>query len=280
MKRREFLAVAGAGTVAAAGLSAEMFAQEEQRQRRLGDRRERPAQGFVEVQKFLMDSPEKVKALTDFARETLMPELKKMNVGPFGMAVAEPGMNGKDADSAQRELFFFIPYASLFQAMIVRDALGGNTSVGEKYMAYKKDFTSKNPGFTSLESTLLKNFKMMPKVEVPSLAEERILQLRYYRSFDWERNVRKISMFEEGGELELFRRFGLAPVFFGDAVFGAFLPNMTYMLSFENQEKKDAAWKLFVDSPEWKKLSGDPLYADTATDIINHNLRPCDGSEI
>lgn len=276
MKRRDFLTAASAGAVtAAAGVSA--FAQE---QRGPGRRGDRPAQGFVEVQKMLVDSPEKVKTLTDFARETLMPELKKLNVGPFGMAVAEPGMNGKDADTQERELFFFIPYQSLFQAMIVRDALAANPAVGEAYMAYKAGFSSKNPGFVSLESSLLKNFKMVPKVEVPSLGADRVLQLRYYRSFDPERNRMKIHMFEEGGELALFRRFGMPPVFFGEAVFGPFLPNMTYMLSFENQEKKDAAWKAFATSPEWKKLSSDPLYADTATDIVNYNLRPCEGSEI
>lgn len=277
MKRRDFLTAAGVSAAAAAtGVSA--FAQEQQREPRR--RSDRPAQRYIEVQKMLVDSPEKVKALTDFARETLMPVLKKLNVGPFGMAVAEPGMNGKDADTPQRELFFFLPYTLLFQAMIVRDVLAANPAVGEAYMAYKAGFSSKNPGYVSLESTLLKNFKMMPKVEVPSLAEDRILQLRYYRSFDPERNRMKIRMFEEGGELALFRHYGMPPVFFGDAMFGAFLPNMTYMLSFENQEKKDAAWKAFAGSPEWKKLSSDPLYADTATDIINYNLRPCKGSEI
>lgn len=277
MKRRDFLTAASAGAVtAAAGVSA--FAQE---QREPGRRSGRPAQGFVEVQKMLVDSPEKVKKLTDFARETLMPELKKLNVGPFGMAVGEPEPTTVAAAEAMRlPVFFFIPYQSLFQAMIVRNALAANPAVGEAYMAYKAGFSSKKPGYVSLESTLLKNFKMMPKVEVPSLSEDRILQLRYYRSFDPERNRMKIHMFEEGGELALFRHYGMPPVFFGEAVFGPFLPNMTYMLSFENQAAKDAAWKTFATSPEWKKLSSDPLYADTATDIINYNLRPCEGSEI
>ena len=222
---------------------------------------------------------EKLMKFTDFVRDALLPEIKKAGVGPFGMAYAPAEMNGKDAD-APIDLFLIIPYKSLREFLVLRDKLCSEAALAAKFMEYKKDFSSKDPGYDSAESMLLKNFKMMPEVEVPTLSEDRIMQLRYYRSFDEERNAAKISMFEEGGELELFRKYGMNPVFFGEAVFGTFLPNLTYMISFANQEAKDAGWKAFVESPEWAVLSKDPLYADTATNILNYNLRPCKGSEI
>ena len=43
---------------------------------------------------------------------------------------------------------------------------------------------------------------------------------------------------------------------------GTFMPNLTYMLSFDNMEEHDRLWKLFGSDPEWKKISSKPEYAD------------------
>ena len=41
---------------------------------------------------------------------------------------------------------------------------------------------------------------------------------------------KKIEMFNTGGELALFREVGMDPVFFGEALLGTRVPNLTYML--------------------------------------------------
>jgi len=87
-------------------------------------------------------------------------------------------------------------------------------------------------------------------------------------------------MFDEGGELPLFRKVGMHPVFFGDTVFGDLMPNLTYMLGFENDEARKAAWGTFVASPEWAGMKDLPMYKDTANTIINVMLRPSPGSQI
>ena len=267
MKRRDFLATACVGTVAAASLSTEVFAQE------------RPMRQFIEIRKMVVSGPDKAKKLQDFAAEFLFPRLKEAGIGPFGMAEAVPELNGKDA-AGPREVFLFLPYKSLRDAMMLRGKLGADADLAAGFMAYKTGFSSKNPGYNSMESTLLQLFKTEPNVIIPTLSADRILQLRYYRSFDEDRNAAKISMFEEGGEIALFKASGMNHVFFGEAIFGDYLPNMTYMLSFANNEAKDLAWKTFVESDGWNKLKADPKYADTATDILNFNLRPFEGSEI
>ena len=81
-------------------------------------------------------------------------------------------------------------------------------------------------------------------------------------------------------ELDLFRRSGMAPVFFGSALFGSMAPNVTYMLSFENDEKRREGWGNFVNSDEWKTKSKDPQYERTATRIRNLFLKPSKNSEI
>jgi len=72
----------------------------------------------------------------------------------------------------------------------------------------------------------------------------------------------------------------MLPVFMGGALFGSWSPNLTYMLSFPNDEARRAGWKKFVTSPEWKKLSSDPTYARTATRIRNLFLKPSPKSQI
>ena len=87
-------------------------------------------------------------------------------------------------------------------------------------------------------------------------------------------------MFNDGGEIALFRKCGITPVFFGESIVGPILPNLTYMITFPDTDAQKVAWKKFVDSPEWKKLSGDPQYKDTVSNITNLELRPTSYSRV
>ena len=89
-------------------------------------------------------------------------------------------------------------------------------------------------------------------------------------------------MFNDAGEIKLFRETGLNPVFFGRAIAGTKMPNLTYMLGFNSMEEQKAAWKKFVSHPEWKKISGMPEYSDKAIlcGITNISLTAAPYSQI
>jgi hypothetical protein len=87
-------------------------------------------------------------------------------------------------------------------------------------------------------------------------------------------------MFNTGGEIAIFRRTGLPIVFFGQAIVGSKLPNLTYMLSFENEEAMKKGWANFGQDPAWKALRDDPQYKDTVSTITNLVLRPASSSQI
>jgi hypothetical protein len=72
----------------------------------------------------------------------------------------------------------------------------------------------------------------------------------------------------------------LLPVFFGEAIIGEKMPNLTYMLGFDDSEAQKAAWDKFKVHPEWKKMSTDPYYKDTVSNITNIILIPTKSSEI
>ncbi|NQT86418.1 NIPSNAP family protein [bacterium] len=87
-------------------------------------------------------------------------------------------------------------------------------------------------------------------------------------------------MFNEGGEIALFRKCGMQPVFFGETLVGTKVPNLTYMVAFENEEAKKANWKKFLGSPGWKTMSKLPIYQNTVSHITNIVLRPTAYSQI
>jgi hypothetical protein len=89
-----------------------------------------------------------------------------------------------------------------------------------------------------------------------------------------------VSMFEAGGEIGVFRACGMPPVFFGEAIAGQYLPNLTYLLAFDNEAVKDASWKKFMAHPDWLALKADKQYKDTATKIQNFVLKPSKGSQL
>src|SRR6266566_2282530 len=106
-------------------------------------------------------------------------------------------------------------------------------------------------------------------------------ELRTYESHSKKSNKKKIEMFNTG-EIAIFRRTGLQPVFFGETLIGAKMPNLTYLLVFENMAAREKNWRTFAADPEWKKLSGTPGYTDAeiVSNISNIFLRPTAYSQI
>ena len=80
----------------------------------------------------------------------------------------------------------------------------------------------------------------------------------------------KVQMFNEGGEIDLFKKLEFNAVFYADVLSGSRMPNLIYMTSFENMAARDTHWKSFVDAPEWKRLSSLPEYQHNVSkaDII------------
>jgi hypothetical protein len=114
-----------------------------------------------------------------------------------------------------------------------------------------------------METIFLKAFEKMPSAAAPALTgskAERVYELRSYESASEKIFRNKVDMFNKGGEVALFKRLGFNAVFYGEVLFGAKMPNLMYMTSFENMNTRDQYWKTFGSDPEWKKLSAMPEY--------------------
>ena len=72
-------------------------------------------------------------------------------------------------------------------------------------------------------------------------------------------------MFNEGGEVTLFKRLNFNAIFYAKAIVGDRMPNLIYITSFNNMADRDAHWKAFGASPEWQSISNMPKYAKSVS---------------
>jgi hypothetical protein len=154
--------------------------------------------------------------------------------------------------------------------------------------AHRKELQKLSAGsgvpFVRVESSLLRSFDGMPAAATPESSEKRpprIFELRTYESQSFVTLARKVAMFNTG-EMHIFERLGMRPVFFGETLIGPRQPNLMYMLSYDDLGARDKLWHDFGTDAEWKKLSGKPELKDAeiVANISNVILRPLTFSNI
>ena len=138
--------------------------------------------------------------------------------------------------------------------------------------------------FIRSEVTLLRGFPGFPAVQIPAAKQgggTRIYELRTYESNNPKTLARKIRMFDEG-ESALFAKIGMTNVFYGETIVGRNMPNLTYMVGFDDLAHREKAWSAFVGHPEWKKMLAQPGVSDAeiVSNISNAIVRPLAWSAI
>jgi hypothetical protein len=213
---------------------------------------------FYELRVYTLKDQTQQKLVEDYFQNAAIPALNRLgskNIGVF--REFKPGDNGK--------LYVLIPFRSLTEFLKVQENLSRDAAYNSAGMAYL-NAPATAPAYDRIESSLFRAFAQMPKIEVPE-KKSRLFELRRYESSGEAAGKKKIEMFEKG-EIDIFKKVGLTPVFFGEALIGSFRPNLTYMLTFDDMAEHDRNWKTFVSDPEWKRISSIPEYADAK--IVSH----------
>jgi len=233
---------------------------------------------WIQIKTYVCGNVAKREALVQVFDRALIPALNRQGIRKVGVFWSDAEVNDGNA-AYETRVVVVIPHPDGASFAGMDDRLLADAQ-------YMKDaaplFSAPmaDPLYDSCSSALLRGFATCPQVRQVTDAPERLLQLRIYNSYTIERNAKKIAMFEGGGELAIFRTCGMEPVFFGQGLAGDQLPNLTYMLGFADKAAKVAAWKTFVNHPDWEKLKVDPQYKDTANKITNILLRPSKGSQL
>lgn len=268
MERRKFLKASIAGSAMALA-APQLLTQETERSG--ASKRE-----FYQLRRYLLSRGPQSKLTDDYLRDALVPALNRMQINPVGVFNVSIGPETP-------VMYVLIPSSSVEILVTVDDRLLRDADY-MKVAAPFLDAPGKEPAFARMESSLMQAYEKMPKITLPAASvsrSPRVFELRTYESPSYEDHWRKIEEMSSG-EANVFTKASVPQVFYGDTLIGPRLPNITYMLCFENMAERDKGWDAFRSSPEWKALSREPRFAyenivSNATNII---LEPTTYSQI
>ena len=229
---------------------------------------------YIELRRYHLLPGTKQSAFIAFVGDVAIPAMNRAGVARVGAFTVVYGENAPS-------LLLVLTHQTLDSVVSLRERLATD-QVYARGGAAILDVPMSDPAFVRFESTLLRAIDAMPTSE-PSAgagtATPRIFELRTYESHSDRAALNKLQMFN-AGEVPIFRRTGLTPVFFGETLVGTRMPSLTYMLTFADMAARDSAWSAFAKDPEWKTLSADPRYRENVSAISDIILRPTAHSQI
>jgi hypothetical protein len=234
-----------------------------------------PVRELYELRRYQLRIGPRQGLLDAYLKDALLPALKRLGIGPVG---AFNVMLGPDAPS----LYLLIVHRSTESFVTLSPRLAEDGAYNQAAAAYL-DVPATEPAFIRLETWLLHAFDSHPRLAVPGAAAQnqpRVFELRTYESHGEKAAKKKIEMFGKGGEIAIFRKTGLTPVFFGETLAGAKMPNLVYMVVFEDVAARERSWARFRDDPDWKALSAMPEYTAIVSTTHSLLLRPAAFSQI
>ncbi len=229
---------------------------------------------FYELRTYELRNDLQPARIQEFFQNHFMPAIKRQGVGPVGCFGVISGLNSPS-------LVMVIDHKSLGEMQSAMERLSADKEFVKAWQSFE---AAGELPYVRYESVLLKAFDAHPKIEVPPADEKRpprVFEFRTYESKNAFSLRNKIDMFNQE-EIKIFRNCGFAPVFFGEGVFGARLPHLTYMVGFDNMAAREKAWDTFRANPDWARVRVKPGWTDAeaVSNIHAAFLRPTGYSQI
>ena len=220
---------------------------------------------YVELRSYTL-RPGKREQLDRYFEKALLPALDRLGV-------AHPGVFFENPDADAPIAYLLLAHRQVGDLVTLNDRLAQDAEFREAARDYLAAEAT-DPVYERIESSLLAGIEGLPHLQTPPRTP-RLFNLRIYESHNEAAARKKIEMFNRG-ELAIFQRVGLTPVYFGEALIGSRLPNLTYLLVFPDDAARQAAWNTFRADPEWLKLKAIPEYEDRriVSRITNKLLTP------
>jgi hypothetical protein len=110
------------------------------------------------------------------------------------------------------------------------------------------------------QQILLRAAPYSPAVASIPVKAPRIFELRVYHSPTW----RQLSALHDrfaGPEIKIFHRVGVHPILYTETAIGPHMPNLTYLIPFEDLAAREKAWTAFAADAEWVKVRKESIDA-------------------
>lgn len=233
------------------------------------------AKGAIFELKYVrMRNGNQIQRTNEFFSKHYLPATQRSGIGPCGFFHSVIGEQSP-----------FLLAVSSYPSLAAMETAWDKIAADKDYQRGFDEYNSMGElSYIRMESALLRGFAGMPAIEVPpteSGRAPRLFELRTYEANNVKASQRKIQMFDDA-EIKIFRRCGMIPVFFGETIVGPKLPNLTYLLAYDDMAARDTAWRKFGADPEWQKLRAQPGLTDPeiVSNISNAILRPATFSPI
>lgn len=231
---------------------------------------------YYQLKTYTVQDARQDSVMDTYLKDAYLPALKRAGIENVGVFKYRP-----DNFLTANKIFVLIPFASLEQFETLDDMLAQDKSYvtsGTPYINAKYD----EPPYERINSTLMKAFTEMPQMKpstVDGSRKDRVYELRSYESPTEATYQNKVDMFNEGGEVDLFESLGFNAVFYAEVLSGDRMPNLMYMTTFPNMEKRDELWEAFGSSDKWTELKSDPKYLNNMSNADKLLLYPTEYSD-
>lgn len=225
------------------------------------------ARDYYLIQVYHCSSQQQIQLTDAYLKATYLPHLHSLGIQKVG--VFEPIDNDTSVD---KRLMVWIPLVNLNELDKLDHAIEQMDPMGNNPVIHLEQADSSLP-YNRIETTIAKAFKNQPQYSTTSdlvKSSSRIYEFRSYEGPTEDMFLRKVHMFNEGKEIELFNKLNFNAIFYAKVIAGSRMPNLVYMTSFNNLEDRNEHWKKFSDDPTWKVISNLPQYLKTVSkaDII------------
>jgi len=231
---------------------------------------------YYQIKVYHLKNDLQIARVEHYLETAYIPAMHKIGVKAVG--VFKP----VDIDTADRKIYVLTPFKSWDNlesapAKLLKD---------EQYLTSGKDYLDaaySDIPYNRIETIVLRAFPAMPGYAIPALTAnkpDRVYELRSYESPTEKYHVNKVRMFNEGGEVELFKSLNFNAVFYASVISGGRTPNLMYMTTFNNKQDRDDHWKAFSSAPVWKALSAKDEYQHNVSHIDDIFLHPTSYSDI
>ena len=231
---------------------------------------------YYQIQVFRLTGKVQEEKVDNFLKNAYLPALHRAGIRKIG--VFKPIES--DTTSGKR-IYIWIPFTSLDHFAKIEDVLTGDREYQAKGVDVLGAPFDQKP-FIRKESILLKAFSDAPNYFIPkhqTAPSARIYELRSYEGPTENLFRQKVKMFNQGGEIKLFKTLGFNAVFYAEVVSGSTMPNLMYLTTFADMATHDERWATFRANPEWKAMSALPEYQNTVSRSVKLLLHPTDYSD-
>ncbi len=241
-----------------------------------GQSGEAPSRSIIELSYYKLrnSADNQRQRLSQFVERSYVPAFRRAGGNTLGVFANSIGADGP-----------FLLLVSQYPSLAGYEQIRGKLLADGEFSKALDAFNAQpGLGYERGERMLLRAFESIPQIQPPPVDSKRgghIFEVRMYESNNLSTLRRKINMFNTA-EIGVFKRLGMRPVFFGEMLVGPKMPNLVYMLAFDDLAAREKAWTAFGGDPEWKKLRETPGWSDAeiVSNITNFIVTPLPFSEI